>query len=132
LIGQRWGRLLIRHENRWGKESSVLIVVLVVLSGPIGAADVAEFMLADAGHVVAALELVNDHLAAGALAIVKSLLEELQLKFIADSHVDSEEAVRAELGTACAAVDLLCSLLHLHKSFTVLTRAHFKRGILDG
>jgi hypothetical protein len=72
-------------------------VVLVVLRKPIGAADVAELMLADAGHVVAALELVDDHLAAGALTVVKRLLEELQLVVIAVSLVGSEEAVRAEL-----------------------------------
>jgi hypothetical protein len=72
-------------------------MVLVVLRKPIGAADVAELMLADAGHVVAALELVDDHLTAGALTVVKRLLEELQLVVIAVSLVGSEEAVRAEL-----------------------------------
>jgi hypothetical protein len=72
-------------------------MVLVVFRCPIGAADVTELMLADAGHVVASLEFVNDHLAAGALTVVKRLLEELQFEVIAVSLVGSEEAVRTEL-----------------------------------
>ena len=57
-------------------QPSILIVFIVVWRGPILSTDVAELIVAAAGHMVAALVLLNDKLAFFALTIVQLLLEE--------------------------------------------------------
>ncbi len=56
--------------------SPILVVIIVVFRLPILPADITELIPTAAGHMVAALVLLNDKLALFALTIVQLLLEE--------------------------------------------------------
>ena len=66
-------------------------------SVPVGSADITEFMFADAGHVVAALKLIDKRAASGTLSVAECLFEELQLKSVAVSTVNRKQAPTAKL-----------------------------------
>jgi hypothetical protein len=71
--------------------------------GPAVAAEVAELVLALAGHVVAALALLHDHPALAALAVVQVVLQEVQLVLVAFAFVLLQVALCAVFFKAGAA-----------------------------
>ena len=78
-------------------------MLIVVRRRPVCAADVAELIGASAGHMVAALILLNHELALAALAIVKVQLKELHFVFVAVPLVLSQKALCAKLRLAFVA-----------------------------
>lgn len=48
---------------------TIFIMGIVMISVPVGSTDIAEFVFADASHVVAALEFVDEGAAPGTLAV---------------------------------------------------------------
>jgi hypothetical protein len=81
----------------------VLVVFAIVYGGPLLPADVAELVLAPAGHVVAALVLFDDELALLALPVVQVALEKFDLLRVAFPFVHRQEALRTERSPALVA-----------------------------
>ena len=72
----------------------------MVVACPFPATDVAELVPTSACHVVASLATFYHILAAGALAVVKVILEEIDLVLIAFAFVLFEEALGTENSVA--------------------------------
>lgn len=62
-------------------------MIVVVILVPVSSADIAKLVLADTGHMIAALKLIYESTASWALTISQCLLEKLELKSIAASGV---------------------------------------------
>ena len=71
-------------------------MIVVVDIGPVIAADVAKLVFASAGHLVAALVLLNDKLAFFALSVVQILLKVLNFVVVALTFMGEEEAMRTK------------------------------------
>lgn len=82
IYGWSW-----RWSWNWRYKISILIVIIVVIIVPVSSADITKLMLADAGHMIAALKFIYKSTASWTLTISQCLLKELQLESIAASSV---------------------------------------------